>query len=100
MSRLAIPGKVYFFHNTHNQRVRVTVAGQFIDNELHIGVARCSEKDQFTRKTGREIALERMVAKPYVKDISGKLDMPKHKFFIKACVISIVPYVITFKKLN
>ena len=100
MSRLAIPGKVYFFHNSPDCEVRVTVAGQFIDNELHIGVARCSEKDQFTRKMGREIALERMVAKPYVKDISDKLHIPKHKFFINACTLAIVPYVIMFKKLK
>ena len=100
MSRLAIPGKVYFFHNTPNCAVRVTVAAQFIDNEMHIGVARCSEKDQFTRKTGREIALERMIAKPYIKDISDKLNIPKHKLFISACVVSIVPYVTMFKKLN
>lgn len=42
---------------------RVSVVGQHNDGMLQIAAARCSAKDQFSRKTGRAIAEKRLEEK-------------------------------------
>lgn len=49
-----------FYSKPSNSKVRVAVVGKEINNELCIAVARCSQKDQFCKKTGRELAEKRL----------------------------------------
>ena len=53
---------MYRFYSKPNNGARVSVVGQVQDNQLKIAVARCSEKDQFVRKVGRELAEGRLNA--------------------------------------
>ena len=39
---------------------RVTVAAKVEGNVMTLSTARCSKKDQFVKKTGRQLALERL----------------------------------------
>lgn len=58
----------FTFHSKgHPGQVRVTVAAVVEQGEAKFGVSRCSTKDQFVRKIGRERALERAVQKPLFK---------------------------------
>ena len=51
----------YVFHSSRlSNDSRVTVVGQFDKGILKIGVARCSKKDNFSRKHGRLIAFGRI----------------------------------------
>ena len=52
----------FIFHSQSNSHsgVRVTVVGEYSTGILNLAVARCSEKDSFSRKIGREIAIERL----------------------------------------
>jgi hypothetical protein len=47
-------------HTQHNRSPRVTTVTAIIDGKTYQGVARCSEGDQFNRKTGRKIATLRL----------------------------------------
>lgn len=69
----------YTFHSKlDSTKVRVTVAAVEKDGKFLFGVSRCSERDQFVKKTGRERALERALTHPFQtvklpKKVSGKL---------------------------
>lgn len=52
---------IYRFYSKPILNVRVFIIGEWKDSILKIAVARCSHKDQFVRKTGRDIAEERLV---------------------------------------
>jgi hypothetical protein len=43
----------------NQNKPRVTVVGEISENFLKIAVARCSSKDNFTRKKGKELAINR-----------------------------------------
>lgn len=51
---------IYHSKPTWLYNPRVTVAGKIEDNKLKLAVARCSEKDQFIKKVGRELSIERL----------------------------------------
>lgn len=53
---------------------RVTVVGQFNSktNEFEVAVAKCSKKDQFCRKTGRELAAQRLNKKSLYMSLKGE----------------------------
>lgn len=51
---------IYHSKPTWLYNSRVTVAGKIEDNKLKLAVARCSEKDQFIKKIGRDISIERL----------------------------------------
>lgn len=46
----------------------VTVCGIYDEStgKLNIGIARCSEKDNFVKKVGKELAYNRAVNNPYI----------------------------------
>lgn len=72
--------KTLFFHSKpDSNKVRVTVAAIIDGAYATFGVARCSRKDQFVRKIGRDKALERVGTKPYLK-----IRVPNHenKWFV------------------
>lgn len=52
----------YVFHSDGKSTfgVRVTVVGEVVDGELKLSASRCSEKDAFVKKVGREKAIERL----------------------------------------
>jgi hypothetical protein len=54
--------KVFYFHTPQKKGLnRYTVAGQFSDdNQLTMSLAKCSLRDTFCRKTGRDIATGRL----------------------------------------
>ncbi len=80
MSRLS-----YTFHSKGKQgEVRVTVAAVVDGKQMKFGVSRCSELDQFVKKTGTERALKRAMEKsimitpvPKVKEVSWFLGIAK-----------------------
>jgi hypothetical protein len=51
---------------------RVTVVGEFKDGVLNLAVSRCSEKDNFSRKIGRVIAIGRLQSGKIYTSISMK----------------------------
>lgn len=52
---------MFRFHSKgENKTPRVTVVGVHEGDKLKIAVSRCSEHDQFARKTGRELAESRL----------------------------------------
>ncbi len=52
-------------------RTRATIAYQVDGDSVRIGASYCSVKDNFSRKVGREIATERLIASPYEQVIVG-----------------------------
>lgn len=64
--------KTLFYHSPFvaNKQPRVTICGIFTKDEgtpcLKIGVARCSQKDNFSRKKGRLIAEGRANKRPAI----------------------------------
>ncbi len=53
--------RIFIYHSPHFIKPRITVVGEYHDGLLKFAVARCSLKDRFVRKTGRLIAMERIV---------------------------------------
>lgn len=62
---------------------RVTVCGLFDEktNSVSFGVARCSAKDRFTKRVGRDLALKRAKENPYVVVKLSSNKKPKDIFF-------------------
>ena len=57
----------YYHHSTPLKgQPRITVAGILSNGTLTLGVSRCSNKDQFSKKKGRHIALGRAKTKPAI----------------------------------
>lgn len=52
---------VMYFHGKTADGYRYTIAGVVKDEDLHMGVAICSEKDQFSKKIGRKISTGRVL---------------------------------------
>jgi len=64
----------YFYTVNPNTNRRITVAGFIINNQLHIGSAECSLKDQFVKRKGRDIAMGRAKSKKaLIFDLSPEL---------------------------
>jgi hypothetical protein len=54
---------MFRYYSPHNTSCRVTVVGEHNDGVLNIAVARCSKKDNFNKKIGRNIAEGRLAKK-------------------------------------
>lgn len=52
--------KIFRYYSSPDSKNRVTVVGQKVDNKLVFAVSRCSDKDHFCRKEGRQIAETRL----------------------------------------
>lgn len=61
-------GKTFFLHTKTitdpKTQARYTVAGVVYDGHMLFGVARCSNKDLFTKERGRKVAEGRALRKP------------------------------------
>jgi hypothetical protein len=58
------------------KQARVTVVGKYDKGELHLAVARCSDKDNFSKKIGRRIATGRLESgKLYTSVATNKQDV-------------------------
>ena len=70
---------MYHFYSkpsTKGSNERVSVVGQHNNGMLQIAAARCSAKDQFSRKTGRAIAEKRLEEnKTYIQIPVEKCDI-------------------------
>jgi len=53
----------YYFHGVSQDGSRFTVAGQYEDEKLIVGIALCSKKDQFVKKLGRIKSYGRVLSK-------------------------------------
>lgn len=75
---------VFIFHSPQDPMcngLRATVVGRYNNGVLKIGVSRCSERDMFCRKTGRDLAFKRLDdGKEYLSVNSDNMDLTK---FIK-----------------
>lgn len=75
-----------FFHSKHVHN-RVTIAGEFMGKSLCLAAARCGDKDNFCRKTGRRIAVGRFVkGKTLCNNIP--IEKPNYKFFVEQAAIA------------
>lgn len=85
----------YVFHSEcdHPTGVRVTVVGSFNENILDLAVSRCSEKDSFVKKIGREKAIERLNSGNIISSVV--VSQPSLNTFINAAK-AITEYVIFF----
>ena len=57
------------FHSKHPKN-RVTIVGEYCEDGLCLTAARCSDKDNFCRKTGREKAVSRFSVKRHCLNLS------------------------------
>jgi len=53
---------VMYFHGKSVDGTRFTIAGVIKDDDLHLGIAICSDLDQFNKATGRTIATGRVLS--------------------------------------
>lgn len=85
----------YVFHSDkdHSSKVRVTVVGEFIDGKLKLSASRCSDKDAFVKKIGRENAIKRLMNGELIAEIETKT--VSKNMFIKASE-AVAHAVITF----
>lgn len=62
---------IYHLRPTYDNQ-GITIVGDFnsTTKELAISIAKCSKKDQFCKKTGRELATQRCLAGDYYMKIS------------------------------
>ena len=62
---------IYHFRPTLNYQ-GITLVGTFdsLTKELKVSIARCNKKDQFCKKTGRELAIQRCNNGDYFMKIS------------------------------
>ena len=51
---------MFGFYSLPEDRNRISIVGEHKDGILKIAAARCSTKDRFCKKTGREIATKRL----------------------------------------
>jgi hypothetical protein len=59
--------QILYFHDKNNKKFKVvTVAGIYVPESgvVHIGVSRCSKKDNWNRKLGNKIAFGRALKNP------------------------------------
>ena len=76
--------KVYYYHGTLNDGTRYTAAGVF-DNKAHtltLAFAICSERDQFSKKTGRIKSLGRLMSTSDKGELKTKGILPTKKYWI------------------
>lgn len=53
--------EIMFFHGTTVDGCRYTMSGKFIEDDLHIGIAICSESEPFSKSKGRKISTGRLL---------------------------------------
>jgi len=88
--------KLLIFHSKTNNRV--TVVGEYCDEGLCLTAARCSSKDNFCRKTGRDIANRRFNIKRHCITIPVKNRNIKSFVEIAANLSAIISNDPSFKK--
>lgn len=76
--------KIYYFHSKvedDKRGRRVSVGGYFDDHHLKIFIARCSNKDNFSKKVSRKIIQNRIEKNIFFKkfhfDVDAAHDKPK-----------------------
>ena len=52
---------VMYFHGKTTDGYRYTISGVIKNDDLHMGVSICSERDQFSKKIGRKISTGRVL---------------------------------------
>lgn len=63
----------FIFHSSPDiSGVRVTVVGNYVDGVLNLAVARCSEKDTFVKKHGRDLAINRLSSGIYTYSLKSE----------------------------
>ena len=77
---------MYIYHSPHTESPRVTVVGELLENFLYVAVARCSEKDRFSRKIGRTIAIGRLKKEIYYEIFSDVPENLKSEAFYATAV--------------
>ena len=62
-----IKNPIKYFHIRHRdkQNLAISIATEVHGNEVYIAFAFCSTKDNFCRRTGREMALEKLASNDY-----------------------------------
>jgi hypothetical protein len=80
----------FIFHSNqkHPSGVRVTVIGYYDENDgiLNMSVARCSNKDAFVKKTGRDIAMTRFNEGKLTASLKTEV-MSLDRFIGAACTV-------------
>ena len=71
---------MYIVYSKPNSSVRVAVVGTYNEGVLTCAVARCSNKDNFSKKKGRELAEERLTKGNYYQRV--QLDSCDAKQFV------------------
>lgn len=80
--------KTYCFHSAESPNGRITIAAYINNEKLHFGTARCNPKDNFCRRAGYKIALERAIKNPsFIVDVKAEESVAKQ--FINRCLLTI-----------
>lgn len=59
----------YFTQRKENPLPRITIVGEYDDGVLRLAASRCSLKDRFVKKIGRDIAEERLKTNQHLLEI-------------------------------
>lgn len=77
---------IYYSSPDNDLGARVTVVGEYADGVLNLAVARCSNMDAFVKKTGREIATERLKKGEFVLSFKSETMSFKRFFGVASAV--------------
>ena len=69
---------IYYQHLNVGYENKITIAAKLVNNEYRIGWAKCSPKDNYCKKTGREIASTRLATTDLVitfDEVSSKIQI-------------------------
>ena len=81
--------KNYCFHSAPSKDGRISIAAIFVDdNTLQFGIARCNPKDNFVKKAGQKIALQRAHNRPEFT-MTVKPEESVAKQFVNRCLLLI-----------
>jgi len=68
---------VMYYYSDHESQNRIAIAGMVnAENELQLAVSRCSKKDNFNRKVGRNIAEGRLLKGKLFRTVGFSDDSP------------------------
>lgn len=68
------------FHSLSEETIRVTVVGLHEEGVLKLSASRCSEKDHFIKKVGRELAIKRFENGEFITEVKVK-NFDKQEFY-------------------
>lgn len=75
------------FHASNEEPVRTTIVGIYDSGVLRLSASRCSEKDHFIKKVGRELAIERLEKGEFITEFKVK-NFDKQNFYEIAELVS------------